>query len=230
MTMVRTLEELLNLEEPGLSLVRDWMGDATNEVEMLPCEAPAGERTLYDLQVTTRSPMGAIAHGTGGLLVDGGWVRVLGAGCPRLGRSITEWNAMHEGRATRLEHALLVGDDVVGGFFAISGGGIPVPPGNVGYYAPDLLEWEDTEVGYSDWLWWLFTGDLERYYENVRWPGWRDEVRDVPGDRGVSIAPFPCFEGPPITERSRRVVPLEELWGLYVDDLPKQLQQPSADG
>lgn len=225
---MRSLDQLVNTEEPGLDLVREWLEQATNDVELLACDPADGERALLDLQVTTRSPMGAIAHGTGGLLVDAGWVRVLGAGCERLPRSIASWNVMDGGHATKLEGALLVGDDAVGGFFAISGGGVPVPIGKVGYFAPDTLEWEDTELGYSDWLTWLFEGDLEGFYENARWPSWEEEVCELPGDRAISIFPFLFFDGPTVGERSRRAVPVEELWDLYVMDLPAKLNGASA--
>jgi len=36
---------------------------------------------LVAVQVTTRSPMGAIIYETGGILVDHGWIRILGSGC-----------------------------------------------------------------------------------------------------------------------------------------------------
>lgn len=91
---MRPLEDLINTEEPGIALVREWLTEASNPVEVLDCEAGAGDETLLALQVTTRSPMGALAHDTGGLLVDHGWVRVLGAGCPRLPRSIAAWKAV----------------------------------------------------------------------------------------------------------------------------------------
>ncbi|MEM9191844.1 MAG: DUF2625 family protein, partial [Myxococcota bacterium] len=197
---MKTLDELIDHAEPGLPVVCEWVAQARNDAVILPCDPAAGDRTLLDLQVTTRSPMGAIAHATGGLLVDAGWVRVLGAGCDRLPRSITGWNGMGGGAAAKLPHVLLVGDDAIGGFFAISGGGIDVPRGRVGYVSPDALFWEDTELGYSDWLGWLFQGDLATYYENVRWPAWRDDVRGLPGDQGVHI--YPPFHQRPLRRRT----------------------------
>lgn len=40
----------------------------------------------------------------------------------------------------------------------------------------------------------------------------------------MSIQPFPFLEGPPISERSRRAVPIAELWNIYLEDVPKQLK------
>jgi 8-oxo-dGTP pyrophosphatase MutT (NUDIX family) len=117
---------------------------------------------------------------------------------------------------------LLVADDVLGGSFAINGGALPGPPGRVHYFAPDALEWEDLDRGYSDFLAWTLAGDLEKFYQGYRWPGWSAEVQALPGDRAFSIHPFLWAEGPPITERSRRVVPMAELFTLQLD-LKRQL-------
>jgi hypothetical protein len=210
---VRTLEELINVEDPGIAVVRSWMSKAKNEVTLLEGDRPAGERTLLELQATSRSPMGAIALETGGILVDHGWVRILGSGCARLPRSISAWNRLTD-EQHRVPGALLVADDAVGGFYAINGGSLPGEPGNICYLAPDTLEWEDTERGYSDWIWWLFTGDLAGYFADMRFPGWEEEVSRLGGDQALSIYPFLWTSGPPVGERSRKAVPIEEIWGL----------------
>jgi Protein of unknown function DUF2625 len=77
------------------------------------------------------------------------------------------------------------------------------------------LAWEDMECSYSDWLTWLFTGDLEKFYETSRWSSWRADVAALPCDRGILVYPFPSAEGPAFEERTRGEVPLEELWSLF---------------
>src|SRR5688572_3475954 len=137
---MRGLSELLNLEEPAWPMVQEWIAQATNAVEVLPASDPGRGEALVALQVTTRSPMGAIVYETGGLLVDHGWVRILGSGHARLPRSLPGWNL---GRTMdgsgRSPPFLLVADDAVGGFFAIDGGAFGGKPGAVSYYAPDAL-------------------------------------------------------------------------------------------
>jgi hypothetical protein len=229
MASVRTLEQLIDSEEPGIALVRSWIAGAKNPTETLPVERSAGERSLVALQITSRSPMGAIALETGGLLIDHGWVRVLGGGTLRLPRAIHEWNGISAGRgALRLPGAVLVADDAVGGFFAINGGGIPGARGHVFYFSPTTLEWEDIAPSYSDWLVRMLDGDLKKFYEGMRWPGWEKEVATLAGDRAFSIYPFLFAAGPAVAKRSRRAVPIEELWRLYVEDLPKQIAPRSG--
>lgn len=80
----RTLEELIDANEPGWPVAQEWAKNATNPVELLSADRARGEETLPALQVTSRSPMGAISLACGGILVDRGWLRILGSGHERI--------------------------------------------------------------------------------------------------------------------------------------------------
>lgn len=110
-------------------------------------------------------------------------------------------------------------------FYALNGGGLPGEPGRGAYFAPDSLKRVDLEVGYSGWLHWLFTGDLASCYEEMRWEGWEADTRAPGGDQAFSTGPVLWTKGPPIGERSRRAVPVDELWDLHVAELPRQMGQ-----
>src|SRR5580704_12358683 len=112
---MRSLSELVNTTDPGIEKVREWAQSAVNECVLLPPSAQR-EQVLLETQVTTRSTMGAIAYETGGILIDGGWLRFLGSGHPRITRTLPGWN-----KARSIGY-YLVADDAVGGFFAINGG------------------------------------------------------------------------------------------------------------
>lgn len=142
---MRTLEELIDREDPALPLVQEWLEQSRQTFELLK---PSGIRSdiLVGLQVTTRSPLGAIAYETGGILIDHGWLRILGSGDPKLPRNILDWNA---GRSSG---HLLVADDVLGGFFTINGGSLGEDRGSMYYWAPDTLKWESMGFGYSDFV------------------------------------------------------------------------------
>jgi hypothetical protein len=79
---LRLLHELVEVVEPALPLVVEWAANAELSVEILPPSSNSGD-VLVELQVTTRSVLGAIAYGTGGILVDGRWLRMLGSGHPK---------------------------------------------------------------------------------------------------------------------------------------------------
>lgn len=218
---MKPLHELINHEEPGWPLVQSWVAGATNPVEILqaPSDAERG-RALFETQVTTRSPMGAVLYESGGLFIDHGWIRVLGAGHSRLPRSLPRWNLGRSyGVAGESPPFLLVADDVVGGFFAIDGGGLAVHTGKVCYFAPDSLAWESTDLGYSEFLIWCFSGDLAQYYKDFRWPGWQDETQRLGGDLTFAFYPFLSCSGPTIVDRSRRAVDVAEVYDFNVGRL-----------
>jgi hypothetical protein len=75
--MKKTLNELVNRDEPAITLIRQWMEPAENHCEILP-PSDSHEEVLLQIQVTTRSPLGALAYETGGVLVDNGWLRFIG--------------------------------------------------------------------------------------------------------------------------------------------------------
>ncbi len=221
----RTLDQLVDTVDPGWPIVSEWVAKAKNEVVVLPVDPKKGQEALLSIQVTTRSAMGAIAYTCGGLLVDHGWVRVLGGGDVRLPRDIGSWNFPkgHE-QPQRMPGAIVVADDALGGFFAIDGGAFSGPPGHVHYLAPDSLRWEDLGRGYSAFVQFLLEGDLAKFYEGQRWKGWKKDLEHLAGDRAYSVYPFLwAKEGGSIDQRSRKDVPVEELWTLHAIDLPKQL-------
>jgi hypothetical protein len=214
---MRSLKDLLS-DDSAWQLVREWIAGASNRVEVLSATDPGRSQALEEMQVTTRSPMGAVIYETGGLLIDRGWIRILGSGHPRLPRTLPGWNkgrTWSEGESA--PPILVVADDVVGGSFAINGGGLDGAPGHVHYFAPDRLEWESLERGYADFLQWTLRGDLDGFYEGQRWPEWPADAAALPGDQAFSIYPTLWAKGPPIEERSRRPVPMAELFGLQFD-------------
>jgi len=215
----RSLKELINTEDPGWPLVQEWIAAARNQVEVLDIDRARGEEVLLHLQVTTRSPMGAVVLETGGILVDHGWLRFLGSGHQRMRGDLQSWNSnrdLLEGHL--LKGGLVIAHDAVGGFFALNGGAFPGKPGTAFYFAPDTLRWETTNKSYSDLLAWALSGDLQRFYGNMRWPGWENDLASLTGDQGMSIYPFLFTrEGVSAAERSWRPVPMDELWRLHFD-------------
>jgi hypothetical protein len=210
---MRPLSELIDKEDSAWPLVQQWMAEASVSVEVLPLsDSKAGEEALVYAQVTTRSPMGAIAFNTAGIFIDSGWLRVLGAGLhPRFRRSLPSWNQ------DRSDGYYLVADDVLGGYFAINGGALGDDPGKVYYYAPDALAWEPCGLSYSQFLGWAMSGKLDEFYTDFRWQDWETEVKELTGDQVLSVYPFLWAEGLSLGERDRRPVDVAEYYSLQAD-------------
>ena len=213
---MRSVDELINKTEPGWTLVQQWIDSAKNKVEVLSCDTAKAKDALYKTQVTTRSPMGAIIYSTGGLLIDNGWIRILGSGNSKLSRTLPDWN---KGKSFKefgdRPPFLLVADDVVGGFFAVNGGQFGKDAGKIYYLAPDNLEWEALDMTYTEFLNFCFSGDIAKFYENLRWTNWKDEVSKLDGDKVYNFYPFLWTkEGKDINKNSRKAIPIEEQYSF----------------
>ena len=217
---MRTLEELINKEEPAWDLIQEWLQEAINTYEVLPRDAKRAETELLNAQITTRSPMGAILYETGGILINSGWIRLLGSGSERLDRGMFQWNKGKTFEDYGQPPAfLLVADDILGGLFAINGGAFGQDDlGQIYYLAPDTLSWEPMNCGYSEFVCWTLEGNIDLFYEPYYWKGWQEEVPKLNGNQVFSFFPFLWTkEGQQIEAVSRKIVPIEESYRLTMD-------------
>ncbi|MBE8472208.1 DUF2625 domain-containing protein [Streptomyces justiciae] len=226
---MRELSQLIDVEEPAWPEIRETLKASPVSVEVLPADRDLGRASLLQLQVTARSYLGALVLHCGGLLVDDGWLRVFGSPVGGAAPEIPTLAGANQFPATfdpawRPEAGLVVAHDVLGGVFALNSGtpagaGRPGAPGEVVYFAPDSLRWEALGVGHSTWLAWLVSGALDEFYADLRWPGWKEEVRALNGNQGLSLFP-PLWSAEArrdISATSRRAVPMKELLGVARD-------------
>ncbi|MGB4812607.1 MAG: DUF2625 domain-containing protein [Methylophilaceae bacterium] len=207
---MRTLEELINKNDTALKLINEWANASESQYEILPASDQSG-KVLYSLQISTRSTMGAVAYETGGILIEHGWLRILGSGHPKLTRNLIDWNE------NRTSGYLLIADDAVGGFFAINSGGFGEDIGNIYYWAPDSLLWEPLDIGYSDFLNWAFSENLANFYSDLRWPSWVLDIKTISADQCFNFVPFLWTKEGSIESSSRRAVSIFEQFSLNKD-------------
>ena len=226
---MREINELIDVDDPAWPVLLEELSGTDVPVEVLPGDAESGRASLLQLQISARSHLGGLVLNCGGLLVDGGWLRIFGspggadpAGLPGL----AEVNAM----PTTFDPAwpsgagLVIAHDVLGGVFTLNGGspretGRPGEPGEMLYFAPDALRWEPLGAGHSAWLSWILSGGIHEFYESLRWDGWRDEVAALNGRQGLSFFPplWSAEARQDLSATSRRAVPIAELLGLSRD-------------
>jgi len=205
---LRQVEELISDEDswPSIQAAIDAGGV---HCDVLPLDDP-NLSCLFSLQVTTRSALGALAAHCGGLKIDHGWIRLYGAGHDGL-PSLAAINGLpaREGPSPSM---LLVGEDVLGGRFAINGGALGGELGEVNFWAPDTLEWTSLGGGHGDFVSWVLAGGSAELYECLRWPGWESDVDAVALHQGLMLYPPPCTsEGQDTSKAARRPVPRHEL-------------------
>src|SRR5262245_51701031 len=207
---MRGIEDLTNTDEPAITLIRRWVQDAEVSCVLLP---PSSQRqqVLLSVQVTTHSTLGAVAYETGGILIDDGWLRLLGSGHERLRRTLPSRN---DGRS---DGFYLVGDDAAGGFFAINGGALGSELKAVHYWSPDSLEWENLGLGFTDFLSAFMTSNITKFYEGLRWSNWRADMEGLPGDRCFAFHPFLWTKEGSLEGSHRATVPVSEAFDMKVD-------------
>jgi hypothetical protein len=229
MSELRSESELADVDEPAWPGLLAAIDAAPLAAEVLTVPPDQGKAVLYRLQVTGRSMLGALALNCGGVLIDHGWLRILGAGGRGL-PDIATVNAL--GDPTRTPGPppyLTVAFDVLGGRFAIDGGGLGIQPGQVCYWGPDTLAWSGLGMGHSDFVLWALSDDLTRFYADLRWRNWPDDVDGVSPADGIAVYP-PLFtaEAHPIDDTSRRVVPFDEILRFHQDMAARMAGRPDG--
>jgi hypothetical protein len=215
---MRDLEELLVDDDEAWPKLKQWAADGRGDAELVESDRADGERVLTWLQVTTRSTLGSLAFYAAVVFVDSRWVRVLGAGGSSAGASLLDPVPGGSAPPPPRDDALIIASDALGGVFVVNGGGLPGERGEVSYLAPDTLQFEGLEMGNTDFVRWLFAGDLEQFYAGKRWKGWQDDVAALDASRGIHTYP-PLFteDGRDIESVSRKPVPMGELWSIWLD-------------
>jgi hypothetical protein len=80
------------------------------------------------------------------------------------------------------------------------------------------LSWTALGAGYSQFARMVLGGGLASFYQDLRWPGWQEEVAALGTDQGISVYPFLfTAQSQPISRASRRPVPFAELLGMHAE-------------
>jgi hypothetical protein len=221
---VRSLAELRDVDDPVWPQLADAIHNCSSAT-IVPTPQADGEACLSALQVTARSTLGALALHAGAVRIDHGWLRILGAGAEGL-PGLAAANGLDAGTPPSPPQVLLVAFDVLGGRFAVDGGGLGGTPGEMHYWAPDSLAWTALGLGHSDFVLWSLGDGVADFYADMRWPGWEQEVEHVRLNEGLAIYPPLCTaESRPISSTSRRPVPWAEL-ATYLDELATAPEGP----
>lgn len=225
MTDRSSADVLRAVSDPAWPRIQVLIEGAPSPVRVLPSDRSRRDVALEALQVSTGSFLGALVGECGALLVDHGWLRILGAGANGL-PGVHEANALAGGAPPLLEVAW----DALGGRFAVNGGRLDAPRGEVCYWGPDTLAWAPIGGGHSAFIAWALSDAVADFYSPLRWAGWEVEIDALAPDQGLSLWPPPfTVEGRDPADVSHRAVPITELHGVYAD-LAQQLSETPPDG
>ncbi len=228
---VRDYDELAAAADPAWPVIEQLAAAAAVPVNVVPSgDADSGPRTLYRLQVTVHSFLGAVAGHCGAILVDHGWLRLLGSGLDGL-PSLSDANGLGEPteRSTAPGH-LIVAYDVLGGTFALNGGGLPGEPGEICYLGPDTLAWTPIGLpGHSGLVQWALAGGIEETFADLRWPGWEEQAEAArPGQGITAFPPLWAAESRDGSAVSRKIISLAELVACHAETARQLAELPDG--
>ncbi|OCA83658.1 hypothetical protein A8L44_12615 [Bacillus sp. FJAT-27986] len=77
--------DLIDSSETTLRLVKSWIKESNNNVTLFEPDLSMNSKILSNYQLSTKSVLGTIIYYTGGLLIEDGWLRLLGSSSKMLG-------------------------------------------------------------------------------------------------------------------------------------------------
>ena len=145
----------------------------------------------------------SVMENCGGIIIDN-WIRLYGCG---------ELNVIEKNNKYNKKNVvdIIIGEDIIGGLFALKNS-------FVYYFAPDTLKWENLNIYYANFINWLinFGADVNKFYELYRWDNWKEDVKNLNLDKGISFYPL-LFTECEINKRSKKVVPIDEIIGINMN-------------
>lgn len=211
---MRQLNELINKDEDAIKLIMAWRNAAKNKIQILANDSLRSKEALFNTQISTRSPMGAIVFHTGGILIDNGWIRIYGSGSEKLNRNLPDWN---KGKTFQnfgdKPGYLIIADDAVGGFFLLNGGDLGNDLGKIYYLSPDNNEYEQLDLTYTEFINFCFSGNIDLFYKDLRWKKWEDDFKELSTNEAFMFYPYLWTkEGRDINKVEKNKASIDEIY------------------
>ena len=107
----------------------------------------------------------------------------------------------------------LIAYDILGGLFAINIEKL----NSIEYFAPDTLEWEDLEIDYKEFLYWVMTNQLGTFYQELIVPDLL--TLDLSLEKNEVVLTYPFIWSMEYTPSGavRKIVPFKELLEMNAD-------------
>lgn len=169
---------------------------------------------LISMGIKENSVLGQVIANTSVVIVDN-YLRVYANGNNEDSHNIYSYNLHLEKYFG--DKKLIIADDIWGGLYAINNGGFNGKQGNIWYFAPDTLEWDDLEISYSEFIAWISSSNLNEFYNLFKWQSFQRDIRDIKFNQGVLIYPFLWSNECDIETADKKIVAFNELILLNIE-------------
>ncbi|QRY46700.1 DUF2625 family protein [Mycolicibacterium boenickei] len=179
-----TAHDLLDVDNPLWPQLQPLIEAGPHAI--LPPDPEVATRRLEHLECGVDTGIGTMVYHCATLLVDHGWLRLYGCGTGDNNESRDLVGGLGRG------FMWLVGEDVLGGVYAINLGHFNNDRGQMHHWSPTTAQWRPMGFSYEQYLTWALSGGLDAHYRESRWPGWEATVEALPLDHGIiDRAPAP---------------------------------------
>lgn len=196
--------------------IGSWASKAKNPLKLLPVDSARAQFAIFQLGIPLHSTLAAFIYHCGGMTVDHGWIRVIGSGNTGFERGFLDWNKDRKAYRPDSTELILIADDVVGGLFGLekrSDGDIE--NSLVYYYGPNSLRWETVGLSYAGFIRYCMNGDLNQFYGDFKWKGWREEISVINTNQVISCYPLLWTKEGKELKVNRKVTAINSLWNQY---------------
>ena len=107
----------------------------------------------------------------------------------------------------------LIAYDILGGLFAINIEKL----NSIEYFAPDTLGWEDLEIDYKEFLYWVTTNQLDTFYQELIVPDLLTLDLSLEKNEVVLTYPFIWSMEYTPSDAVRKIIPFKELLEMNAD-------------
>jgi len=170
-----------------------------------------GQQECKELRHLCDSVLASVVANCSGIYVDN-WMRILGQG-NEMRNGVLHYNTLFHDDSY-LDGMLIIANDIVGGIYALNISRFEIEKNMIWYFAPDTLEWENLGMTYSQFLAWTAQGDMDEFYEAMRWDSWRDDCGQVEWNNGCLVYPFLWAAECNKNTAQKKIVPFDELMKL----------------
>lgn len=165
---------------------------------------------IEKLNVNEQSVLGQILLKVSGVIIND-YLRIWGNGEPNIFLQNTRVKQFYTG------NKLIVANDIWGGLFAISNGDFEGNERDIWYFAPDLLEWENLDINYAEFLSWACGSGLGEFYQSFLSEDIVSMSSEVNVNQAILIYPFLWAKECNLETADKKIVPLEELIAINAD-------------
>lgn len=165
---------------------------------------------IEELNVNEQSVLGQVLLNVSGVVIND-YLRIWGNDEPNILYQNNKVKQFYSG------NKLIVANDIWGGLFAISNGDFEGNMRDIWYFAPDLLEWENLDINYAEFLSWACGSGLEEFYQSFLWEDIDSILREINVNQAILIYPFMWAKECNLETADKKIVPLEELVAINAD-------------